>query len=118
MPKSTSRVALFFLAVCLAALAASPDVLADSINTVFVISMENQNWTQPANPFTGGQQQVYQNSAAHFLNSLVGGTAVATVNGVPINVSAQTAYATAAEIRTILTIRSENSSSLQMLIRT
>ena len=42
------------------------------IKTVFVIAMENHNWTQPAgqtNP-----QQIFQNPAAPFLNSLVNGT--------------------------------------------
>jgi len=34
------------------------------IKTVFVVAMENHNWTQPANQFTGGIQQVYQNPNA------------------------------------------------------
>jgi hypothetical protein len=29
---------------------------AQEIKTVFVIAMENHNWTQPANQFTGGIQ--------------------------------------------------------------
>jgi phosphatidylinositol-3-phosphatase len=64
-----------------------------SIKTVFVIALENQNWTQPANQFTGGQQQIFQNPAAPFINSLVNGTAVATINGRQVNISHQTAYA-------------------------
>jgi phosphatidylinositol-3-phosphatase len=48
---------------------------ADDIKTVFVIAMENHNWTQPANQFTGGIQQIDQNPAAPFINSLVAGTA-------------------------------------------
>jgi hypothetical protein len=52
-----------------------------------VIAMENHNWTQPANQFTGGIQQIYQNPAAPFINSLVDGTAGA--------ISEQVAYATA-----------------------
>jgi phosphatidylinositol-3-phosphatase len=68
---------------------------ADDIKTVFVIAMENHNWTQPANQFTGGIQQVYQNPNAPFINSLVDGTAYAVINGALVNISQQTAYATA-----------------------
>jgi hypothetical protein len=67
---------------------------AQQIKTVFVIAMENHNWTQPANQFTGGIQQIYQNPSAPFVNSLVNGTAVAIVNGSPVNISEQTAFAT------------------------
>ncbi|HKD30274.1 MAG TPA: alkaline phosphatase family protein [Xanthobacteraceae bacterium] len=49
-----------------------------SVKTVFVIAMENHNWTQPANQFTGGIQQIFQNPAAPFINSLVNGTNVAS----------------------------------------
>ena len=35
----------------------------DGIKTVFVIAMENHNWTQPANQFSGGIQQIFQNPA-------------------------------------------------------
>lgn len=64
-----------------------------SIKTVFVIALENNNWTQPTNQFTGGQVQIFQNQAAPFINSLVNGTAVAMINGRPVNISRQTAYA-------------------------
>ena len=57
---------------------------AASIGDVFVISMENQNWTQPTGQFTGGQQQIKNNPAAPFLNNLVQGN-------VP-GISNQTAY--------------------------
>ena len=67
---------------------------AQEIKKVFVIAMENHNWTQPANQFTGGIQQVYQNPAAPFINSLVNGTAVAIIDGEVVNISKQTAYAT------------------------
>lgn len=67
---------------------------AEEIKTVFVIAMENHNWTQPANQFTGGIQQIFQNPAAPFINSLVNGTAVARVNGREVNVSEQVAFAT------------------------
>jgi len=57
--------------------------------------MENHNWTQPANQFTGGIQQIYLNPNAPFINSLVDGTAVADVNGSEVNISQQVAFATA-----------------------
>ena len=68
---------------------------AQQVKTVFVIAMENHNWTQPANQFTGGIQQVYQNPNAPFINSLVNGTAVAPINGSMVNISEQVAYASA-----------------------
>lgn len=68
---------------------------AQEIKTVFVIAMENHNWTQPANQFTGGIQQVYQNPAAPFINSLVNGTAYAVVNDSVAHISEQVAYASA-----------------------
>jgi len=67
---------------------------AEEIKTVFVIAMENHNWTQPANQFTGGIQQIFQNPAAPFINSLVNGTATAVINGRQVNISEQAAYAT------------------------
>ena len=70
-------------------------VSAQEIKTVFVIAMENHNWTQPANQFTGRAQQIFQNSNAPFINSLVNGTAVVSVNGSRIQISKQVAYATA-----------------------
>src|SRR5215470_14198487 len=57
------------------------------IKTVFVIAMENHNWTQPANQFSGPIQQIFQNPNAPFINSLVNGTA-------PGNIGRQVAYAT------------------------
>jgi hypothetical protein len=66
---------------------------AEEIKTVFVIAMENHNWTQPANPFSGPIQQIFQNPNAPFINSLVNGTATAVINGHTVNISAQTAYA-------------------------
>jgi hypothetical protein len=66
---------------------------ADEVKTVFVISMENTNWVQNANQFTGNQQQIYGNAAAPFLNGLVNGTLTTTVDGQTI--TSQTAYATA-----------------------
>src|SRR5215831_5663160 len=67
---------------------------ADNVKTVFVIAMENHNWTQPANQFTGGIQQIFQNPNAPFINGLVNGTAFAVVNGEVVNISEEVAYAT------------------------
>jgi hypothetical protein len=64
------------------------------IKHVFVIALENHNWTQPVT-VTGGIQQVYQNPNAPFINSLVNGTAVAYINGRQVDISKQVAYATA-----------------------
>ena len=65
----------------------------NSMKTVFVIAMENHNWTQPANPFSGPIQQIFQNPNAPFINSLVNGTAVATINDHTVKISRQVAYA-------------------------
>jgi hypothetical protein len=65
-----------------------------AIKKVFVIAMENHNWTQPANQFAGPIQQILQNPNAPFINSLVNGTAVAKINGSEVNISRQVAYAT------------------------
>src|SRR6478672_3078284 len=67
---------------------------AEELKTVFVIAMENHNWTQPANQFTGGIQQIFQNPAAPFLNSLVAGSAYAVVNGSLEHISEQVSWAT------------------------
>ncbi len=67
---------------------------AEEIKKVFVIAMENHNWEQPANKFTGGIQQIFQNPAAPFTNSLVAGNAFAIVDGRLINISEQVAFAT------------------------
>jgi phosphatidylinositol-3-phosphatase len=58
-----------------------------NIKTVFVIAMENHNWTQPANQLSGHIQQIFQNPNAPFINSLINGTAAG-------NISRQVAYAT------------------------
>jgi phosphatidylinositol-3-phosphatase len=66
---------------------------AEEIKKVFIIAMENHNWTQPANQFNGNIQQIFQNPAAPFINSLVNGTAFALVNGEVVHISKQVAYA-------------------------
>src|SRR6516162_9959497 len=63
------------------------------IRHVFVIAMENHNWTQLAKQFSGPIQQIFQNPNAPFINSLVNGTAVATINGQQVKISRQVAYA-------------------------
>src|SRR5215469_18234407 len=66
----------------------------ENIGKVFVIAFENHNWTQPANQFSGPIQQIFQNPNAPFINSLVNGTAVVTINGKQVKISEQVAYAT------------------------
>ena len=88
------RLTTLAMLACLATLGGS-SAKAQEIKTVFVIAMENHNWTQPANRFTGGIQQIYQNPNAPFINSLVNGTALAVLNGSEVNISQQVAYATA-----------------------
>src|SRR5262249_8019132 len=68
---------------------------AQEIKTVFVIAMENHNWTQLHNQFTSTtQQQIYQNPNAPFINSLVNGSAFAIINDSVVHISGQVAYAT------------------------
>lgn len=91
-----SQVRRFSMLGVLALLVAAGQIKAGAqeIKTVFVVAMENHNWTQPANQFTGGIQQIFQNPAAPFINSLVNGTATAVINGRQVNISEQVAYAT------------------------
>jgi hypothetical protein len=44
---------------------------AASLGDIFYIDMENQNWTQPASENSSGEEPIFQNSAAPFINSLV-----------------------------------------------
>jgi hypothetical protein len=64
------------------------------IKHVFVIALENHNWTQPTT-VTGGIEQIFQNPNAPFINSLVNGAAFVYVDGHLVNISKQVAYATA-----------------------
>lgn len=64
------------------------------VKHVFVIAMENHNWTQPTT-VPGGIEQIFQNPNAPFINSLVNGTALAFVDGRVVNISKQVSYATA-----------------------
>jgi hypothetical protein len=60
------------------------------VRTVFVIAMENHNWTQPAS--LSSPQQISGNPAAPFINSLVNGT-----SGISSQVSYATNYQNAAQ---------------------
>ena len=71
---------------------AQDDQNSREIKHVFVIAMENHNWTQPAS-LPGKIQPIFQNPNAPFINSLVNGTAVTWINGKPVNISEHTAYA-------------------------
>src|SRR5262252_1768856 len=84
---------LVALLIAVGSLTARAEDEGKRIKTVFVIAMENHNWTQPANQFSGPIQQIFQNPNAPFINSLVNGTAVAMINGQQVNISQQTAYA-------------------------
>src|SRR5262249_41174446 len=81
-------------AVTLFAAFTHPSANAEHVKKAFVIAMENHNWTQPNNQFSGPIQQIFQNPNAPFINSLVNGTAVAVINGHTVNISKQVAYAT------------------------
>ena len=59
---------------------------AQQVKTVFVIAMENHNWTGPT-PAAGFPQNIFGNPNAPFINSLV--------NGTSSGISDQVAYATA-----------------------
>jgi hypothetical protein len=64
------------------------------IKHVFVIALENHNWTQPAT-VPGAIEPIYQSPNAPFINGLVNGTALVYVDGHLENISKQVAYATA-----------------------
>jgi phosphatidylinositol-3-phosphatase len=76
---------------------------ADPINTVFVIAMENHNWTQPTSD-TSAPHQIFNNTNAPFINSIVnpsfnGGALNPQVTlygaAAPISINTQVSYATA-----------------------
>lgn len=64
------------------------------IKHVFVIALENHDWTQPAT-VPSQIEPIFQNPNAPFINSLVDGTAVAYINGSQVNISRHVSYATA-----------------------
>src|SRR3974390_2580578 len=72
---------------CTLAIGARP-AHADSskkVQKVFVIAMENHNWTQPSS--VTSPQQIFMNPAAPYINSLVSGT-----SGITSDVSYATHY--------------------------
>jgi phosphatidylinositol-3-phosphatase len=68
---------------------AAGGVRADEVKKVFVIAMENHNWTQPSTVTQA--QQIFHNPAAPFINSLVNGT-----SGISDQVAFANAYVNAA----------------------
>src|SRR5215475_157553 len=58
-----------FLAAVIATASVAVPAKASQIQTVFVIAMENHNWTQPSSQTSPGQ--IFGNPAAPFINSLV-----------------------------------------------
>src|SRR6516162_4880795 len=76
-----------------------------AVKHVFVIALENHNWTQPTT-VSGGIQAIYQNANAPFINSLVHGNAMAYINGQLVNISSQVSYAT--EYHNVLATESGN----------
>lgn len=93
MPYSKAVRTIAVSAALIAAGAAS--AAAQQVKTVFVIALENHNWTQPDNGPTARLHQIYKNAAAPFINSLVDGTATATIDGKQVDISKQVAYAAA-----------------------
>jgi hypothetical protein len=58
-----------FVAAAAVLIAATAPAKAETLQTVFVIAMENHNWSQPASQTSPGQ--ILGNPAAPFINSLV-----------------------------------------------
>jgi phosphatidylinositol-3-phosphatase len=76
---------------------------AAPIKSVFVIAMENHNWTQPVSDLTA-PHQIFENANAAFINSIVnpafnGGALDPQVTlygtATPISINSQVSYATA-----------------------
>jgi len=85
MVQARIRIALCITTLIAAAAFSGLTARANDVKTVFVIAMENHNWTQPAQ-VAGGIQPIYQNPNAPYINSLVDGTSA---------ISDQVAYANA-----------------------
>ncbi len=84
------------IAVCAALVAAgATSAASQQVKTVFVIALENHNWTQPDNGPSAPLQQIYKSPDAPFINSLADGTASATIDGKKVDISKQVAYAAA-----------------------
>ncbi len=65
------RVVLASTAALAAMVVATGASAADTVKTVFVIALENHNFVQPPAVTAAGLNQIFGNSAAPFLNSLV-----------------------------------------------
>ena len=63
------RYRLFFAATAASVILAAPPAPAQTVGDIFVIAMENHNFTQPA--ATKKPQQILGNPAAPFINSLI-----------------------------------------------
>jgi phosphatidylinositol-3-phosphatase len=85
MVQARIRIAVGITTLIAAAALSGFTARANDVKTVFVIAMENHNWTQPAQ-IDGGIQQIYRNPNAPYINSLVDGTSA---------ISDQVAYANA-----------------------
>jgi hypothetical protein len=81
-------------ALCSFGASAQDDRDGREIKHVFVIALENHDWTQPAT-VSGDIEPTFQNPNAPFINSLVSGTGLALVDGHVENISRHVAYATA-----------------------
>ena len=91
--RSLAGLALLAAFACSSAIA-QDDHDSREIKHVFVIALENHDWTQPTT-VTGGIEPIFQNPNAPFINSLVNGTAVTYINGQNVNISEHVSYATA-----------------------
>jgi len=63
------------------------------VKKIFVIAMENHNWTQPANQFSGAPPADFPGSQCSVHQQPGNGTATVTINGRQVNISKQVAYA-------------------------
>src|SRR5262252_7294306 len=66
---SSTRCKVPFVAAAAVLIAAAAPAMAGTLQTVFVVAMENHNWTQPASQTSPGQ--IFGNPAAPYINSLV-----------------------------------------------
>src|SRR5690349_4826532 len=98
----SKRVCLFLAVTSVGIFLPAGFLHAQTVKTVFVIAMENHNWTQPA--YAGAPEPIFNSPNAPFINSIVnpsfnGGALVPQVtlfgSATPINISTQTAYASA-----------------------
>src|SRR5262252_7815097 len=66
---SSTRCKVPFVAAAAVLIAAAAPAMAGTLQTVFVIAMENHNWVQPSTQTSPGQ--IFGNPAAPYINSLV-----------------------------------------------